>query len=224
MVTLEEQFSDAVNPRHQNFLASLGGFAVIAFCGSFCGPEVFLVGLHGLRKYYLEAPNQEKDHVIIPLLGRFKGEMNSCYHLAPLEARTDSGLEMRKWVGRLVQARESEGRVRGPAFCTPQGTMAKTLDYNRAFVEQLQTVQATQPGVIPGDLEISETFGISQSFRRGAASVAKTQGVPDKIVKLIYMWQTFESARGRRPAMAMEDHYSDIAIMIPETIKFSQAL
>jgi hypothetical protein len=35
------------------------------------------VDLHGLRKFFFEEGVQEWDHVIIPLLGRFKEEMNS---------------------------------------------------------------------------------------------------------------------------------------------------
>lgn len=205
-------------------MASLGAYAIIALCGSFRGPEVFLVDLHGLRKYYRDNLLQEKEYVIIPLLGRFKGEQCSQYHLAPVAARTNSGLEVRHWIGRLVEARESEGRIRGPAFCNSNGKVACSVDYESAFVERLQVVQSTQPGVIPSDLDLSESFGISRSFRRGATSVARTRGVDDKLVGLINRWRKFESARGARPAMAMEEHYSDIAILIPQTIKFSQAL
>jgi len=36
----------------------------------------------------------QRDHVLIPLLGRFKGEQNSRYHLSPLAAVTSSGLQV----------------------------------------------------------------------------------------------------------------------------------
>jgi len=77
----------------------LGAFICIAFCGSFRGGEVSLVDCAGLRSYF-NAPQDPNlpDHVIIPLLGRFKGEIGSRYHLTPLATRTSSGIAVREWV------------------------------------------------------------------------------------------------------------------------------
>ena len=91
-------------------------------------------------------------------------------------------------------------------------------------MERLQAIQSVNPGVIPPDVEVFEHFGISRSFRRGATSTARTRGVDDKIVDLINRWRKIENARGRRPALVMHEHYSDIAILIPELVKFSKAL
>lgn len=91
------------------------------------------------------------------------------------------------------------------------------------IVEKLQSIKVSQPGIIPSDVDCAEDFGISRSFRRGATSIARTRGVNDKQVTLINRWQKFESARGKRPNMAMHDHYSDIQILMPELVKFSKA-
>ncbi len=221
---LEDEWKSPIDARHQSLVASVAAYALIAFCGSFRGPEVFLTDLHGLRKYLHEDEERVRDHVVIPLLGRFKGELNSRYHLAPLAATTNSGLEVRKWVERLVSVREGEGRVQGPAFCDKYGRIARPKDYELALMERLQAIQSVNPGVIPPDVEVFEHFGISRSFRRGATSTARTRGVDDKIVDLINRWRKFENARGRRPALVMHEHYSDIAILIPELVKFSKAL
>jgi len=76
---LEEEWSDSQEAelQAQAQLASIGAYSVIAFCGSFRGLEVFLANLHGLRKHLEETRVQNRDHVVIPLLGRFKGELNS---------------------------------------------------------------------------------------------------------------------------------------------------
>jgi len=58
----------------------LGAYVVIAFCGSFRGNEVFLADMHGAAKYLI-ARDLPLNTVIIPLLGRFKGE--------PLKMRKD---------------------------------------------------------------------------------------------------------------------------------------
>jgi hypothetical protein len=83
-------------------VASIGAYAITAFCGSFRGPEVYLVDLHGLRKYLLQSPELAQDHVIVPLLGRFKGETGERYHLTPLASETSSGLKVKEWLKRLV--------------------------------------------------------------------------------------------------------------------------
>ncbi len=68
--------------------AELGAYAVIAFCGSFRGPEVLMVDLHGLRKYLAASEGVPEDCVIVPLLGKFKGETGERHHLTPLASET----------------------------------------------------------------------------------------------------------------------------------------
>jgi hypothetical protein len=159
-------------------LASIGAYSIIAFCGSFRGSEVFLTDLHGLSKHQEETQRQNRDHVIIPLLGCFKGEQNSRYHLAPLASVTSSGLQIQVWLERLVSVREKEGRIQGPAFCDKGGRIAPAHSHEEWIMERLLRVQPTIPGAIPPDIDIYEQFGVSRLFRRGATSVARTRGVP----------------------------------------------
>jgi hypothetical protein len=165
-----------------------------------------------------------RDHVVTPLLGRFKGEQNSRYHLSPLASVTSSGLQVRAWVECLIEVREQGGRVMGPAFCDRAGEVAPSHSYDSGFVERLSVLQAACPEIIPTEVDISEQFGVSRSFRRGSTSVAWTRGVDDKLVKLINRWRTVELARGRQPTLPMKEHYSDIAILVPELVKYLLAL
>jgi hypothetical protein len=225
MKVLDKEWQEATDFASKELMGSIGAFAIIAFCGSFRGSEVFLVDLHGLIKYYKELDKLGKtDHLIIPLLGWFKGEQNSRYHLAPMAAMTDSGLCVKLWVERLIDIRGREGRFHGPAFCDRQGGIAQSHIYQEALAERLQAIQMSSPEIISGELDVLEEFGISRSFRRGSTSTARTRGVNDKLVDLINRWRKFENARGRRPALSMHGHYSDIEILIPDLIKYSQAL
>jgi hypothetical protein len=113
MDLLEEEWRLAADFQVQEQVASLGAFALIAFCGSFRGSEVFLMDLHGLRKMMEDTKKLGRDHVVITLLGRFKGEQNTRYHLAPLAATTKSRLQVQRWVERLIKVREKVGRRRG---------------------------------------------------------------------------------------------------------------
>jgi hypothetical protein len=51
MNVLEQEWVQASDLRTKSLLASIGAYALIAFCGSFQGNEVFLTDLHGLSKY-----------------------------------------------------------------------------------------------------------------------------------------------------------------------------
>lgn len=103
--------------RHRT--ASVGAYIVVAFCGSFRGNEVFLTDLFGLEKYLRELPGE--NHVRVPLLGRYKGEMHMRYYFTPLAAMTNSGIQVRVWLNRLVAVWLEAGRTHGPAFGTRQG-------------------------------------------------------------------------------------------------------
>ncbi len=52
---LEGEWTATTDPGVRLHAASLGAYSVIAFCGSFRGPEVFMTDLYGLRKY-LDTP------------------------------------------------------------------------------------------------------------------------------------------------------------------------
>jgi len=217
---LEEDWGGGLN---HELTAMVGAYAVIAFGGSFRGNEVFLVDMHGVRKYLRSAEPLENT-VIIALLGRFKGETGERYHLAPMAALTSSGIPIKKWVTRLVEWHEKRGYFRGPLFGDRTGQVVRPKIIELELMDKLQRIKNTRRSIIPEDVDVYEDFGISRSFRRGSTSTARTRGVDDKTVTLINRWRSFEQARGRRPAMSMKDHYSDIQILLPELIKYSLAL
>jgi hypothetical protein len=220
---LEGDWEAAQTEAQKEIISLLGAYTVIAFCGSFRGNEVFLVDLHGTKKY-LASPEVEAGVVIIPLLGRFKGETGDRYHLTPLAATTSSGIQVKRWVSRLVETKEAHGQVRGPLFSTRWGGLVSPAFVEPELMDRLQGLKDSQIGLIPADVDIFEDFGISCSFRWGAILTAWIRGVDDKHVTLINRWRVFENAKGRRPTLTMKDHYSDIQILLPELVKFSQAL
>jgi hypothetical protein len=61
-------------------------------------------------------------------MGRFKNELGKIYHLMPLAAKTKSGLEVKKWVERLVQVRTMKDWNHGPAFAdSNNGTISYSV-------------------------------------------------------------------------------------------------
>jgi len=214
MRALEREWSRTLDWSGQHQLASVGAYTVIAFCGSFRGNEVFLTDLFGLMKYLRELPAE--DHVIVPLLGRYKGEMHKRYHLTPLASRTNSGIPVKLWLERLVEVWKAAGRTHGPAFGTRGGDVLEASFIEEKLVDLLHEIKSVEPESVSGDVDFGEEFGISRSFRQGATSTARVRKLPEDVINLTNRWRKFESAKGRRPRLTMQDHYSDIKILIPE--------
>jgi len=222
--TLDSDWQQAT-PENRSIFSSIGAFCVVAFCGSFRGPEMFLVDLYGLHKYGKSdlKTSAGKEYVIIPLLGRFKNELGEQYHLTPLIATTSSGLKIRMWIKRFLESCTREGRTRGPAFVAPGGEYPYQW-FEREILERLHSIQQSYPDLIAEDVQVLEEYGLSRSFRRGATSEARPRGIDRDDVDLTNRWRTFEGAKGKRPRMAMRDHYSDIRLLIPALIRFSEGL
>jgi hypothetical protein len=79
-------------PQKRFLLAREGAFYVIAFSCGLRGEEVPLADLTGVTKHWDKATTADPPHVIVALLGRFKGELGENYHLLPIVPLTGSGI------------------------------------------------------------------------------------------------------------------------------------
>jgi hypothetical protein len=109
-------------------------------------------------------------------------------------------------------------------FCGASGQVASSKWYEREILERLQMIQDGHPELIPRDVQVLEEYGISRSFRQGATWEAWARGIYPDVIDLTNRWRNFESAQGRRPRLSMRDHYSDIRLLIPALVQFSQGL
>ncbi len=130
---------------------------------------------HGTKKY-LDSPEVEEGVVIIPLLGRYKGETGDRYPLTPLAASTSSGIQVKLWVSRLVATKVAHGQARGPLFSTRCGTLVNPSLVETELMDRRQGLKDSQVGLIPADVDVLEDFGISRSFLRGATSTERIWG------------------------------------------------
>jgi hypothetical protein len=137
---------------------------------------------------------------------------------------TSSGISIKKLITRLADLQEQRGHVHRPFFADMHGNRIKAKTIELELMEKLQVLKHSQPSQIPDDVDIYEDLGISRSFRWGATSTTRVQGVDDKHVILINRWRTFKNAKGRRPIMSMQDHYSAVQILLPKLVKFSLGL
>jgi hypothetical protein len=84
-----------------------GCFMLIAFGAGLRGEEVPLVSLEGLLNFWEEtrAGDPQERYIMMTLSGRFKGEVDSRWHLVPISDQTHSGIPFRVWMERILVRR-----------------------------------------------------------------------------------------------------------------------
>ncbi len=53
---------------------------------------------------------------------------------------------------------------------------------------------------------------------------ARNQRVSESDIDMMSRWRNAENARGKKPHMRVQDHYSDIKLMVLSLLRFFQAL
>ena len=220
----EENYSDATSPSHKLQEALLTLFGIVSFCGGLRGEEVPLVDLFGLFKYLDQGTTGKIEHVIIPLLGRFKGERGEKYHLLPLAAVTKSGIQPRKWVDRVAQGYGHFDIRRGPVWRSQNGYRAKLGDWEGPVLDRIKDIQNRYPHIISPELDVYDEYGVSRSFRRGSNTHVRNMLGPTNgqmVVDFNNRWRKFDRAQGRMPSLGMSDYYTEIHQALPRLIQYS---
>lgn len=209
-------------------IVMIGSFLVIGFCDALHGNEVFLVEASSLCKYSGHGVNCKKLHVVIPLMGRFKGETGERNVIHVLVDRTQSGLEVCRWVTRLVRVLQKEGKgqrsMPGPAFCDKQGNVLAYQYMNSLFHEELQKVQEAHPDVIFPEVEIAESYNLFRSLRRGATSRASALNYSETLINLNNRWRATQSNKGKGGLKKMSQLYVDVQLVLDALLEFSTSL
>jgi hypothetical protein len=65
----------------------------------------------------------------------------------------------------LVEVCGIEGQVHGPAFATPNGKVAMSVDYNSVFQQYLRLAQENT-NLIPEDQEVDTCFSTNRTPRK----------------------------------------------------------
>ncbi len=157
-----EEAEEAGAVLEANELWKGGAYVCILTAASLRGHEGFFLELAGLWKHLTkgrvgfvpavlnkstlltEEVCRNLPHVTLCLLGKFKGESRIDHHLITLANETVLGLQPCRWIEKLVLVCEQEGRVNGPAFATPDGELALSVDYDSMFQRYLLRVQRKQ--------------------------------------------------------------------------------
>ena len=221
--------------RIANELYKVGAAMAVSQAGSLRGPETFMLDLAGIRKHIMlgkhgTMPDKPLDlgtdlfdapHVYLALIGKFKGENGVREHLVPVASESLSGLETRWWIEKLIEVRESEGHVAGPAFGRPDGSIAPMAEYDDILHTFLKEIQSESNDLILETDDVVKNYRFFRSFRKSAEGRARAAGLDSDMQNAMNRWKKIESARGRRPKFNMVDHYSTARDLMPVTWRYS---
>ena len=98
--------------------------------------------------------------MVIPLMGRFKGESGSRNHLQAVVNETDSKLKDRWCLERLNDELIRQGHRNGPACCDEEGNFAQSSKYQEMFFHFLLEIHQERLDIITEDVNVGDDYGI----------------------------------------------------------------
>ena len=178
---LDTLVKEETTQSRKDFLIVVASYLVVCFCASLRGNEGFMLDLSPIRVHLTLGVNDPDglEHVVICLLGRFKGETNTRWHMILLASVTASGLNPRYWLEKLVNSKESLGITSGPAISDMQGFILPNSRIEEEFHTQLEWVQSHRPDLIPETVNVRKDYGLFRSCRKGWVARAKNVNISE---------------------------------------------
>jgi hypothetical protein len=222
---LEEDWEEAEgDDTRRDEVVTFAAILVIGFLLGLRGEEIVKTDISGLLKYIeVGAQNPDHKHVIVPLIGRLKGETGERYHMLPMARVTQSGIMAGRWMDRLCVSLLRRNMRNGFVFQYRDGKQKKIRDYNEVFYERLGRVREEKWFLFEPGINISEEYGLRRSLRRGSNTEARNLKVRQPVIDMNNRWRKWENAKGRRPAMEMSAHYTEIKMSLPILVEYSSS-
>jgi hypothetical protein len=221
---LDKEWMEARTAAGRQDVVEIAMFLVAAFCLGLRGEEVVKMDIAGFMTYFEAGRDHDNPHVMIPLLGRFKGETGERWHLLPIVWKTRSGIEAGTWASRMLESLLERKRRQGFVFADKKGKQTKASTLEPRFFDQLHWVRMRYPDLFPPNVNIEDDYGIPRSCRRGSSTEAANQGVPSEIIEMICRWRKVERAQGRAPNLGMREHYMEVTQALDAFLQYSRPL
>ncbi len=161
---------------------------------------------------------------MMTLSGRFKGEVDSRWHLVPVGNKAHSNIPFHLWMERIMHWRVNcQHCTKGWLFQTNTGARAKFGRYNATFRILVTLAWATNSRLVPSAIK-PEDFSLWRSPRRGTVLETTQQGVDSKVMELVNRWRSKEGAKGSVPNLPIWQVYTKVRSTLPTMLKYSRAL
>ncbi len=159
-------------------------------------------------------------HVMMVLLGNFKGETGVHHHMVSLASTTMSGIPVRWWLEKLDVQRD-EGCHHGPAFGRADGSVLSLHEYDGILHHFLAMIQQDDPELIAASDDVRANYSFFRTFRKTAEGRARAANLDSSIQNDMNRWRTIENAKGGRPCFNIVEHYSHARDPMTVTWRYS---
>ena len=202
-----------------------GSYFCFCYVLSLRSPEGLMVDLSGLIEFNRIAG---RSFVIIPLLGRVKGEDHMRQHLMHCVNETESGISVVNWVNRLTGIHRLKQRSDGPAFLNEFDVQSSTAEMNDLMIDLLTEIYEDHRELFAVDVksisDVSEKYNVFRSFRRGSESRAVAQKVSEADRYIVNRWRKKEAAGASKVSHPIDQHYVDISIVKDSFLRYTKAM
>jgi hypothetical protein len=224
--TVDDMIEESLGVADKNRWVVFHSYCVVSYVVSLRGTEGLLLDLDGLNRHWPR--NEVETCIILALLGRVKGQHHDKCHLFPCVFITDSGINVKRSIERLLEVKRSQGFVEGPAISDEQGRALTTRAIDDCLQEVLQDLFVSNRELFPKHIEeadeLKSKYQAFRSFRRTSASQALNKGVSEDDIDIVNRWKKFEAAGGKRPSLKLRHHYADVLMMPEPFLRYTQAM
>ncbi len=116
-----------------------------------------------------------------------------------LASTTSSGIDLRWWIETLINVREEERCLSGPAFGNKDDSVTLMREYDEVLHYFLETIQRENPELIAESGDIQTNYGLSHTFRQTAEGRVRAANLDTGIQNAMNRWKKIEQAKGMRP-------------------------
>jgi hypothetical protein len=105
-------------------------------------------------------------HVMVVLLGNFKGETGVHHHMVSLASTTMSGIPLRWWLEKLLEVRRDKGCNHGPEFGCADGSVSLLHEYDGILHHFLGLIQQDNPELIAANDDVRANYSFFRTFQK----------------------------------------------------------
>ena len=206
-------------------LVMTGAYMAVCYGASLRGHEGLWVCGKNLVEHILVGKEETEElpgHVLVPLVGFFKGENGMRMHVCPIANETKSGVQVRWWLEELTTWLKEEDNLAGPAFCDKTGYQLSERQMEEVFQPVLEGMirEGGNRKWWP-NLSVQDYCKCYRSFRRGATSTAMNNDVEEAVIVLVNRWREYERNKGKQPGFKMMHHYASGSATLKKQLSFS---
>jgi hypothetical protein len=225
LADVELRITGAASVRELNRWVVFHTYAVVCYVLSLRGREGLLLDLEGLHRHWGAG---DGTYVIVTLQGTIKGETNDRDHLLPCVPVTSSGVDVKASLERLMALKGRKGLVDGPAISDNTGRVYLTKDMSDSLIEVLEDLFDSDRALFPADITSKEQlrarYQAFRTFRKTSDTRAAEMDVGTTDTDIVNRWQLVERAQGKRAAMPMRLHYTQIELILKPFLRYTWAM